>query len=97
MRVTGVIWLRDIVDKISWKHHVATEEVEEVLNHSPLYRFIEMGDVAGEDLYSALGRTEAGRYLIVFFIHKATGEALIVSARNMNKTEKRLYAKQKKS
>jgi hypothetical protein len=31
MRVTGVIWLRDVVDKISWKHHVTTDEVEEVL------------------------------------------------------------------
>lgn len=40
MRVTGVIWLRDVVDKISWKHHVTTDEVEEVFGRSPFYRFI---------------------------------------------------------
>jgi hypothetical protein len=97
MRVTGVIWLRDVVDKISWKHHVTTDETEEVLSRRPLYRFIETGDVDGEDLYAALGRTEAGRYLSVFFIHKATGEALIISARDMNKNEKKSYGKQKKS
>ncbi len=67
MKVTGVIWLRDVVDKISWKHHVTTDEVEEVLGRRPLYRFIETGDVEGEDLYAALGRTEAGHYLSVFF------------------------------
>jgi hypothetical protein len=72
MRVSGVIWLRDVVDKISWKHHVTTDEVEEVLNRSPIYRFIEMGDVEGEDLYAALGRTEGGRYLTIFFVYKTT-------------------------
>ncbi|MGH7449877.1 MAG: BrnT family toxin [bacterium] len=97
MRVTGVIWLRDVVDKISWKHHVTTDEVEEAINRSPRYRFIETGDVDGEDLYAALGRTEAGRYLSVFFIHKATGEALVISARDMNKNERKFYGKQKKS
>jgi len=97
MKVTGVIWLRDVVDKISWKHHVTTDEVEEAISRWPLYRFIETGDVEGEDLYAALGRTEAGRYLTVFFIHKATGEALVISARDMNKNERRSYAKQKKS
>jgi len=45
MQVTGVIWLRDIVDKLWWKHHVTTDEVEEVFNHSPRYRFIESGDM----------------------------------------------------
>jgi len=50
MRVAGVIWLRDVVDKISWKHHVTTDEAEEVLSRRPRYRFIETGDVDGEDL-----------------------------------------------
>jgi len=41
MNVTGVIWLRDVVDKLLWKHRVTTDEVEEVLSHSSYYRFIE--------------------------------------------------------
>lgn len=93
MKVTGIIWLRDVVDKLTWKHNVTTDEVEEVFNRSPRYRLIEAGDVEGEDLYVALGRTEAGRHLIVYFVHKATGDALIVSGREMTRKEKKAYAK----
>jgi uncharacterized protein len=65
MRIAGTIWLRDVVDKLLRKHSVTTIEVEEVLNNSPRYRFIERGDVEGEDLYTAMGQTDAGRYIIV--------------------------------
>jgi uncharacterized DUF497 family protein len=93
MKVTGIIWLRNVVDKLQWKHNVTTDEVEEIFYRSPRYCFIETGDVEGEDLYAALGQTESGRYLVVYFVHKATGEALIVSAREMTKKEKRTYGK----
>jgi uncharacterized DUF497 family protein len=93
MKVTGIIWLRDIVDKLSWKHNITIDEVEEIFGSSPRYRFIESGDVEGEDLYTALGQTEAGRYLTVYFVHKKTGEALIVSARDMTRKEKRTYGR----
>ena len=73
MNVTGVIWLRDVVDKLLWKHRVTTDEVEEVLSHSSRYRFIETGDVAGEDLYAAMGQTEAGRYLIASLCTRQQG------------------------
>ena len=39
-------------------------------------------------MYSASGQTDAGRYLIVFFIHKQDNTALILSARDMDKKEK---------
>lgn len=93
MKITGIIWTRSVVDKLSWKHEVTTDEVEQVLNRSPRIRFIEKGDVESENLYAALGRTEAGRYLIVYFVHKTTGEALIISAREMTKQERRGYGK----
>ena len=92
MRVTGLIWLRDVVDKLAWKHQVTTDEVEEALMSTPNFRFLERGDVAGEDLYAAMGRTLAGRYLITYFVFKTTGEALIISAREMTKKEKKAYA-----
>jgi len=50
------------------------------------------GRFRGEDVYRALGRTEAGRYLAVFFIHKRTGAALILSARDMDRKERKIYA-----
>jgi uncharacterized DUF497 family protein len=52
--------------------------------------------VEGEDMYVALGRTSAGRYLIVFFIYKLTKDALIVTARDMNKSERKYYEKAKR-
>ena len=93
MKVAGIIWLRNVVDKLAWKHAVTTDEVEEIFNHGPRFRFIERGDVEGEDVYAALGQTEAGRYLTVYFIHKATAEALVVSAREMTPREKKSYGK----
>jgi uncharacterized DUF497 family protein len=93
MKITGIIWLRKVVDKLSWKHNVATDEVEEIFDAPPRFRFIESGDVEGEDLYTALGQTEAGRYLTVYFVYKKTGEALIVSARDMTRKERRTYGR----
>ncbi len=93
MNITGIVWLRNIVDKLAWKHNVSTDEVEEVFNHSPRFRFIERGDVDGEHLYAALGQTDAGRYLIVFFVFKLTGDALIVSAREMTGKERKWHGK----
>ncbi len=91
MKMEGVIWFPEIIDKLIWKHHVYQEEVEDVLFSRPLYRKVQKGHIPGEDLYSALGRTEAGRYLIVFFIYKLTREALILSARDMDDSERIQY------
>ena len=59
----------------------------------PRIRFVEKGKQQGEDVYMALGQTNAGRYLAVLFIYKKTKEALILSARKMAKKERRQYAK----
>lgn len=93
MHVVDIIWLSQILDKLAWKHRVFPEEVEEVLFGRPVYRRVQKGHVPGEDLYAALGQTDAGRYLIVFFIYKATREALILSARDMDDKERRQYAR----
>jgi hypothetical protein len=93
MRIDDIIWIRSVVDKLSWKHNVSTDEVEQVFADLPRYRFLELGDVEGEDLYAVMGQTEAGRYLIVYFIRKAAAAALVISARDMTKKERRLYGK----
>ena len=93
MRIEGIIWLRDVVDKLISKHHVETHEVEEVLNSKPKIRFVEKGDREGEDVYLALGQTDAGRYLAILFIYKKTREALILSARDMAIKERRRYGR----
>ena len=93
MKIAGIIWLQEIVEKINFKHRVTQEEVREVLKNSSHFRFVEKGHRLGENVYSAMGQTDAGRYLIVFFVRKRTGQALIVSARDMTAGERKRYEK----
>jgi uncharacterized DUF497 family protein len=90
MRINEVIWVRQFADKIEAKHHVSRDEVEELFLNRPTFQFAEKGDVPGEDLYRAIGQTDGGRYLIVFFIHKQ-GRALVISARDATKGERKHY------
>jgi uncharacterized DUF497 family protein len=59
----------------------------------PKIRFVQKGKRNGEDVYMALGQTNAGRYLAVLFIHKKTKEALILSARDRANKERKQYGK----
>jgi len=54
---------------------------------------MEGGDYAGEDVYAAFGRTQAGRYLTVFFIYKSNCKAIPISARKMTERERRSYGR----
>jgi len=93
VEVREIIWLDRFVEKLWRKHHVRIDEVEEVFHRRPRVRRVARGDVAGEDVYSAMGQTATGRYLIVFFILKAGARALIISARDMKPKERQQYAK----
>lgn len=35
MNIEGIVWLRNIVDKLAFKHHVEIYEVEELLDNKP--------------------------------------------------------------
>lgn len=91
MYIDDFIWLPDILDKLAVKHHVTQDEVEEAFFNEPQYRFVEVGHRPGEDVYSANAQTAAGRYVIVFFIHKSGSIALILSARDMDSKERKRY------
>lgn len=69
------------------------DEVYEVFENQPKFQKVENGDIEGEDLYGAYGQPGAGRHLAVFFIYKLSHDALVISARDMNKSERRRYAK----
>jgi len=92
MKITGVVWLEEVVEKIESKHGVTQTEVEQVLSLTPKVRKMAKGRFRGEHVYRALGKTTAGRRLTVFFIHKRTGNALVLSARDMDRKERRSYA-----
>ena len=91
MKIENLIWLHHIIDKLTFKHHVDISEVEEVFDSRPKFRFLQKGNRKEEDVYMALGRTEAGRYLAVVFIRKKNKRALIVSARDVVKKERKQY------
>ena len=91
MKIKDIIWLEDIIEKLDRKHNVKQNEVIEVLENKPKFRFVEKGHQKGENVYAALGQTYEGRYLIVFFVYKRNGRALIISARDMTNSERGLY------
>lgn len=91
MRIRDVIWLEQFVDKLIVKHGVYPDEAEDVLFGRSRMRRVARGQVSGEDVYEALGQTVDGRHLIVVFVRKRSGEALVISARDMNDTERRRY------
>jgi uncharacterized DUF497 family protein len=93
MKIVGFIWLEEIVEKLEVKHQVVPEEAEQVFSNQPRVKRMNKGRYRGEDVYRALGQTDAGRYLTVFFIHKLTHEALILSARDMDDKERKGYAR----
>ena len=66
-------------------------EVKEVLESQPRFFFVEKGHRRGENVYTALGRSDAGRYLAVFFICTKDQRALILSARDMSDAERKRY------
>ncbi|MEK6599293.1 MAG: BrnT family toxin [Deltaproteobacteria bacterium] len=93
MKIKGIIWFDDIIEKLDRKHNVLQHEVNEVLSNKPMFRYVEKGHHQDEDVYAAMGHAASGRYLIVFFVYKTDGRALILSAREMTKSERRLYEK----
>jgi uncharacterized DUF497 family protein len=93
VRIERLIWLDEIVEKLAKKHGVIQDEVREVLGGEPNFRFVEKGHRPGENVYAAMGRTQSGRYLIIFFIFKKKRDALVLSARDMTHAERKRYEK----
>jgi len=91
VRIVGFVWLEEILDKLIRKHHIQEHEVVEIFEGKPKFQYVEKGHRENENVYSAMGQTDAGRYVIVFFVHKSDGRALPVSARDMTTAERKRY------
>ncbi|MEW6096267.1 MAG: BrnT family toxin [bacterium] len=91
VKITRVICDNDIVEKINREHHVNQYEVEEVFVNQPKFRRGPK-DLSHKDIrYYALGQTNSGRYLFIVFSYKGKGQAKIITAREMEAKERRLY------
>ena len=93
MKINRIIWYRKFVEKLWDKHRVETREAEEALLNRRRVRRVRRGHVQGEDVYLAMGQTDIGRYLSVFFVYKQSHDAIVISARDMDVGERRDYGK----
>ena len=81
----------EIIEKLKGKHDIEWEEIEEVFRNYPRLFLSTIADQYGESRYDALGRTDAGRYLIVFFVPVSPNWAKVIGARDMTSKERRRY------
>jgi len=90
MNVRDILISQDIADKIHSKHAVSEQEVYEIFeNEEELVWIRRSQTMSGR--YVAYGRTMGGRYLFVPFELDKENVAHIVSAREMDEAERRLY------
>jgi uncharacterized DUF497 family protein len=92
MQIDNIVCPDEIEAKLASKHGVTVREARQVLLSQPRIRFAEKGYTEGDDVYVAFGQTFGGRYLSVFFVYKPdTHTAIVISARNMSKNERKTY------
>jgi hypothetical protein len=82
------MWTDESEHHIWTRHRVTPAEVEEVVNTRP--RLVEPGR---DDTECVFGTTDAGRYLVVVLTEALDGRDYVVTARNMNNTERRTFGR----
>ena len=66
LKISGIIWLREIVEKISRKHRVEQEEIREILSGSTHFRFVEK-DTEGARMSTRRWARQARAVILLFF------------------------------
>jgi len=85
MRFHDIICSQDVAEKLRRKHALEPDEVEEALRNDPYV-------LRGRDgLYVVLGRTDAGRYVTAIIAGLGASSGRLVTARDMDRTERRTY------
>jgi uncharacterized DUF497 family protein len=90
--VDGFEWDENNSEKIWVKHHVYSDECEELFFNLPLIVSRDKKHSRTEKRYYALGQTNGGRLLFVAFTIR-NNKIRVISARDMNQKEARVYAK----
>lgn len=86
----GFQWDRGNIDKNLIKHNVENWECEQIFFNRPLLVLEDPKHSISENRWAAFGRTDAGRLLVVVFPRR--GNLLrVISARDMNKKERKFY------
>ena len=90
MYIREVIWDKENVEHIR-NHGVDTDEVEQIAFGKYIAR-----RERGENRYSLYGQTDEGRYLFIVVDHEGQGVYYIVTARDMDHSERQSYERMRK-
>ncbi|OIO08445.1 MAG: hypothetical protein AUJ52_08180 [Elusimicrobia bacterium CG1_02_63_36] len=86
MRLQEIVWTPEILDKVQGKHGLRPEEVRQAcLDPASHLR------KARDGRYAVLGRTEAGRFVLVIGAYTGKRSLRIITARDMTDRERDLY------
>ena len=87
---SGFQWDGGNIDKNLIKHNVENWECEQVFFNRPLLVLDDIRHSVSEKRWAAFGKTDADRFLVVIFT-KRGNLIRIISARDMNKRERKFY------
>lgn len=87
----GFEWDEGNIRKNWEKHRVSHIESEEIFLNSPIIVKKDEPHSTSESRHFALGKTDTDRMLFIVFTLRGT-KIRIISARDMNRKEKRIYA-----
>ena len=87
---SGFQWDEGNIDKNLIKHNVENWECEQVFFNRPLLVLDDPKHSVSEKRWAGFGKTDADRFLVVIFT-KRNNLIRIISARVMNKRERKFY------
>jgi uncharacterized protein len=95
-KCTGFQWDEGNAGKNWLRHKVSPSECEQLFFNLPLVPSEDNKHSQDEERYYALGKTDRGRLLFIVFTIRGKN-IRIISARDMNKRERRIYNNEKYS
>ena len=87
---SGFQWDRGNIDKNLINHNVKNWECEQVFFNRPFLVLDDPKHSASEKRWAAFGKTDTERFLVVIFT-KRKNLIRVISARDMNKRERKFY------
>jgi uncharacterized protein len=89
-KCTGFEWDKHNSEKIKTRHGVSPAECEQVFFNLPVIAGDDQRHSETESRFYVLGQTDSGRLLFLVFTVR-NDKARVISARDMNKKERRVY------
>ncbi len=89
-KLAGFEWDQGNIDKNLIKHNVENWECEQVFFNDPLVVIDDLKHSVAEKRFTAFGRTDVGRLLIVIFTIRSK-LIRVISAREMSRRERNFY------